>query len=422
MNEEEFRELLTETQEYISRHYASALSDGEKTEQLRAYIAKYLKDRGTDPAGTELVARLYEEMAEYSVLTPLLSDPRVEEINLNAWDELWVHYRDGRAERVRSFSSPEKALDIVRRLLRHAGAVLDNATPIAQGHLPGNKRITAIKTPVVDERTAVAASLRMLNAEPLTLTELIAQGTADAEMLGFLCDCLCYGVSFVVAGPTSSGKTTLLNSLVGAIPPGRRIFSIESGARELHFCHVGEADPSGPQDHLKVQTLSRPSEKAELDVSQEALGVAALRFSPELIAIGEMRDTEAATAVEASLTGHTVVSTIHAGSAENCHLRLALLCQKRFPIEFSASMMQTVLAFPVVVNAARMPDHSRKIVAITEACVTPEGKICYRPLYQWEGGTFVRKNAPGEKLTDLMIRHGLDMKGGSAWLGSRSSS
>ena len=126
-------------------------------------------------------------------------------------------------------------------------------------------------------------------------------------MIDFLCMCLRYGISFVVAGATSSGKTTLLNALLTSIPDDKRIFTIESGSRELSLVKVKD----GEVINNVVHTLSRPSDNPAYDITQEDLVVASLRFNPDIVVVGEMRDTEAYSAVEASLTGHTVVSTIH---------------------------------------------------------------------------------------------------------------
>lgn len=43
------------------------------------------------------------------------------------------------------FYSPSHAVDIVKRLLHHSGMIIDNSTPMSQGHLPNNTRITALK-------------------------------------------------------------------------------------------------------------------------------------------------------------------------------------------------------------------------------------------------------------------------------------
>ena len=91
------------------------------------------------------------------------------------------------------------------------------------------------------------------------------------EMLSFLETCLRYGVSFVVAGRTSSGKTTLLNSLLGSIHDGKRIYTIESGARELSLV---KRDEQGRVINNVVHTLSRPSDNDAYDITQEDLVLA----------------------------------------------------------------------------------------------------------------------------------------------------
>ena len=82
----DFWTLLRLTQEYISQHYAAALIDKEKNSQLKAYIDKYLRDNEYIVDGhtnKELIRKIYCEMAEYSVITPYLGSPDLEEININ---------------------------------------------------------------------------------------------------------------------------------------------------------------------------------------------------------------------------------------------------------------------------------------------------------------------------------------------------
>ena len=102
----------------------------------------------------------------------------------------------------------------------------------------------------------------------------------------------------------------------------KRIFTIESGSRELSLVSFKK----GKVVNNVVHTLSRPSDNPAYDITQEDLVVASLRFNPDIVVVGEMRDTEAYSAVEASLTGHTVVSTVHA-SAADAALRQVSACQ-----------------------------------------------------------------------------------------------
>jgi len=378
-----FVTLLNKTQQYISEHYAASLSDSSKYGQLRSYIEKYLHDTGYTVEGMnfrETVSKLYSEMAEYSILTKYLGKETIEEINVNGWDDIAVTYTDGRIEKSEEhFYSPQHAIDIVKRLLHHSGMIIDNATPTAQGHLPGNTRITALKEPIVDEDRGISVSIRLLHPSRINKKEIVRGGNATQKMIDFLCMCLRYGVSFVVAGATSSGKTTLLNALLTTIPDNKRIFTIESGSRELSLVRTKD----GKVINNVVHTLSRPSDNDAYDITQEDLVVASLRFNPDIVVVGEMRDTEAYSAVEASLTGHTVVSTIHASAADAAHTRLALLCQKRFPIDFSTSLMQAGQAFPIVVYAHKLENNSRKIMDITECVIDAEGKREYHTLFRY---------------------------------------
>ena len=413
--------LVNLTQGYIAKNYAAALIDRKKTAELKAYIGKYLYDTEYFVMGYDtkaLIERLYTEMAEYSVLTGYLSDPDIEEVNINGWDDIAITHLDGHIEKTNEhFFSPTHAVDIVKKLLQHSGMILDNAFPIAQGHLPNNTRITALKEPVVDADKGIAVSIRMLHPQRVDRELLLRTETITEEMLFFLEMCLRYGVSFVIAGRTSSGKTTLLNSLLGSIPDNKRIYTIESGARELSLV---KRDEIGRTVNNVIHTLSRPSDNPAYDVRQEDLVTTALRFDPDVIVIGEMRDSESHSAVEASSTDHTVVTTVHGAGGRYAHQRIAFLSQKRFPIDMKISMQQAALAFPIVVVAHKLENNARKVMDISECEVTDDGELVYRTLYHYHirdnsyvdgvfhiDGEFVKDNNPSEFLCRKLIRGGI---------------
>jgi len=425
----EFWTLLNLTQEHISENYSGILTQKENITQLKSYIEKHVRDNDytvDNISFTELISLIYSEMAQYSILTPFLSSPDLEEININSWNDIALTYLDGRIEKVKkTFHSPQHAVDIVKRLLQHSGMVIDNATPIAQGHLPPvtatdgvkiNTRVTALKDPIVDSDCGIAVSIRLLHPQRVDKAELERGNFATKEMLDFLCMCIRYGISLVIAGATSSGKTTLLNALLQSVPDGKRIFSIESGSRELSLIrNDGEKITNNV-----VQTLSRPSENEAYDITQENLVVASLRFNPDIVAVGEMRDIECYSAVEASLTGHTVVSTVHSGAGDAAHMRIALLCQKRFPIDFNTSLIQSGQAFPLVIFTQRLENNDRKIMDISECEILPDGKRRYRCLYKFNitnnqrkgdktfiEGDFTKPEIMSENLKRKLIQFGI---------------
>ena len=118
----EYVPLLRQVQEYISTRYAAALTD--KQNQLRSYVSKYLKDYGYTVSGMtdeEVTEKLFRDMAEYSVVTPFLDKDNIEEININAWEDMAVTYTNGKIVKIKEhFYSPIHAQDIIKRMLRQS--------------------------------------------------------------------------------------------------------------------------------------------------------------------------------------------------------------------------------------------------------------------------------------------------------------
>jgi pilus assembly protein CpaF len=202
-----------------------------------------------------------------------------------------------------------------------------------------------------------------------------------------------------------------------SIPDNKRVFTIESGSRELSLVRRNE---DGEIVNNAVHTLSRPSDNPAYDITQEDLVVASLRFNPDIVCVGEMRDVECYSAVEASLTGHTVVSTVHAGPGPGAHMRIALLCQKRFPINFQTSLMQAGQAFPIVVYSHKLENNSRKCMDISECVINAAGEREYNCLYNYEitkntiendqfviEGHFRKPNMMSDSLRRRLIQYGV---------------
>ena len=129
-----------------------------------------------------------------------------------------------------------------------------------------------------------------------------------------------YGLILVV-GPTGSGKTTTLHSALGYInQPGVKIWTAE--------------DPV----EITQAGLRQVEVKPKIGLDFARVMRAFLRLDPDIIMIGEMRDHEtASTAVEASLTGHLVLSTLHTNSAPETVTRL--LDMGLNPLNFSDAFL-----------------------------------------------------------------------------------
>lgn len=124
--------------------------------------SNYLRIEGMTTS--QLRHRIWLEMKEYSFLSLYLEDPSVEEININKWDDIKIHYNDGRVVACpEQFNSPDHARDILVRMLHDSRMVWDSSNPTLVGNLPGNIRITVLGWNVIDEGIGAVASIRKVN-------------------------------------------------------------------------------------------------------------------------------------------------------------------------------------------------------------------------------------------------------------------
>lgn len=169
--------------------------------------------------------------------TPLkkwIYKPGVEEVNINAYNDIEVIESSGRSIKISDkFSSPQHAIDVIRRMLNACGMVIDDTMPSIVGFLDKNIRISVDKTPIVDADVGVNASIRIVNQQTVSEEKLLNSGSATAEMLHFLTACIRYGVSVCIAGSTGSGKTTIMAWLLSMCPITGALLPLKKAAANL---------------------------------------------------------------------------------------------------------------------------------------------------------------------------------------------
>ncbi|HVX57939.1 MAG TPA: GspE/PulE family protein [Candidatus Saccharimonadales bacterium] len=152
----------------------------------------------------------------------------------------------------------------------------------------------------------------------------------------------------MVVGPTGSGKTTTLYSMLNSLNSDeRKIITIE--------------DPVEYQFSGITQISVRSSEGGNDDTFADKLR-AVLRLDPDIVMIGEIRDMDTArTALQAALTGHLVLATFHAGSAAAALTRIADIIGQN-PLFVSA--IRLVMAQRLV---RRLDDHTKQAYSPSES-------------------------------------------------------
>ena len=418
----DFSSVLNDVQTYISANYSTLITGNSEDAkaQMKRYITKYIQDRRiavNGISGEKLVDALYSEMAEFGFLTKYIHDIGIEEIDVNSWKDIEVQYSDGRTVKLdERFDGPQHAVNVIRRMLHVSGMVLDNASPIALGHLSKNIRITVLKSPIVDEDVGVAASIRIVNPQSMKKDDFVRGGTATEPMLDFLSLCVRYGISVCVAGATSSGKTTVAGWVLTTVPDNKRIYTIENGSRELAL--VREMD--GRVVNSVIHTLTRDSDIDRQRIDQIGLLDAALRFNLDIIVVGEMRGAEANAAQEAARTGVAVVTTIHSNSCEATYRRMVSLCKRAVDTPDQTLMDYVTEAYPIVVFCKQLENKQRRMMEIQECEILPDGSRRFRPLFQYiitenrmEDGKFIieghheQVNAISDSLAKRLLENGM---------------
>lgn len=159
----------------------------------------------------------YRDLFEFGVLHTLLSDPAVDEIEIDAPDRIFVR-RDGKKSLTTiQFEDNSQFERVTRRVLLTAGVVLESGEPILEaGAVLANRmaRITATLPPVSQ---ALQVHLRLHPPTPLTLDDLVANETLSVEEAQRLRDWIAARRGIMIAGDVDSGKTTLISALLPVI-------------------------------------------------------------------------------------------------------------------------------------------------------------------------------------------------------------
>ncbi|HQV01860.1 MULTISPECIES: P-type conjugative transfer ATPase TrbB [unclassified Novosphingobium] len=262
-----------------------------------------------------------------------LEEPAVIEVMLNPDGRLWV---DRLGAGIADTGSGMAAADgerIIRLVAHHVGAEVHARSPRVSAELPDTgERFEGLLPPVV---AAPSFAIRKPAVAVFTLADYVATGIMAQWQAEALVAAVATKKNILVAGGTSTGKTTLTNALLAEVAKSDdRVVLIED-TRELQ-CSAPNLVSLRTKDG--VATLS--------DLVRSAL-----RLRPDRIPIGEVRGAEALDLLKAWGTGHPGgVGTIHSGSALGTLRRLEQLIQESVVTVPRALIAETINVIAVLVR------------------------------------------------------------------------
>ena len=307
----------------------------------------------------EAHSRRVEQIRRYlgKSIVALFGDPKVVEIMANPDGQVYVE-RLGEGMTEFAQIDPYSVQSVLGLMADFLHTTVSRDKPIVEGAMPTEflrSRFAGAIPPLVE---GASFSIRLPARSVFTLNQYVERGIITEAQRDFLEQSLKERKNILVSGGTGSGKTTLSNALIDVISQssgaGQRIVIIED-TRELQC--------SAPN---VVQFLT--DDDAGIDMTR--LLKLTLRYRPDRILVGEVRDKAALALLKAWNTGHPGgIATLHANHPEAALLRLDQLCQEA-GVPSQKDLIRE--AVDVVIQIARDPEHpaGRRITAIHDVKAT----------------------------------------------------
>jgi pilus assembly protein CpaF len=305
------------------------------------------------PLGPLESARRYvfDAVAGFGALQPLLDDPGIEEIWINAPTEIYVA-RNGESELTSLSLTDQQVRDLVERMLKSSGRRLDISSPFVDAALPDGSRLHVVIPDVTRRHWAV--NIRKFVVKATRLDHLVDLGTLTPQSGRFLGAAVASGLNILVSGATQAGKTTLLNCLAASIGSRERVVTVEE-IFELQF----------PLRDVVGLQCRQPNLEGEGEIPLRRLVKEALRMRPDRLVVGEVREAESLDMLIALNSGLPGMCTVHANSAHDAVTKMCTLPLLAGDNISSAFVVPTVAScIDLVVHCSRLANGRRQVTEI----------------------------------------------------------
>ncbi|GHV44855.1 conjugal transfer protein TrbB [Synergistales bacterium] len=316
----------------------------ETTEQLKRLDCKLKRELGSD-------------------IVEALENPDVLEICVNSDGHIWIEEKTKRLYDTEKTIDSQSLIAALGTIAAMSGMELNESNPVLEGRLPlDGSRIEGAIPPTTPDGPSM--SIRKHASAIFPLSQYVEERRISPKAADYLREAIRDAKNILVAGGTSSGKTTLVNALI------RELLSIAPQDRLLVI-----------EDTLELQcaTDNKQNFVASDVVTMQKLLKTAMRYRPDRIIIGEVRGGEALDLLKSWNTGHPGgLATVHANNAAAALLRMEQLIG-----EVSVTPMQTLIAeaIHVVVYMKEFGRLGRQVTEIINVTGYREGEYKFEVIY-----------------------------------------
>ena len=303
----------------------------------------------------------------FALIQPLLEDPDVTEIMIDGTERIAIEKNGKIADTGLQFKTDDEVKAVVRETLKMAGVTMQDDQTIYDVRLGDNSRMIAILAPTSINGHNV--TFRKWMKKQITWEKLLEYKAISSDARDLIQSALNAHVSILIAGGTSSGKTTFANRVIELIPASERVVVVEQ-AHELQF------------DHPRAIFLEAG---AAISTPMNDLLTAGSKMRPDWLAIGELHGSESLHALQLMGNGHNAIATMHATSAENALARLEAMClTANLGLGIDEIRQIIASALRLIAYQERTPQGKRKIVQLVELKGVEDGRYILQPLMRYD--------------------------------------
>ena len=356
----------------------SKLSRDSLDSMTNSWIDAFVRDRlpkvegFVDADGNLEIKRLFSTLSAiltgYDVIQPLIDDKTVTEIQINAYDSIWVE-RGGKISIARDpvthepikFRSPDACLYFLNNLLQTTNSQMDKGPNKTLGN---SITVEGYRVAAIGPASMAADKGRSFKAEksPACVIRKFSDNVITTDNL--------IGWYSAVAGETGSGKTVNLQTVIDGITDNTRVISMEKDS-ELKLRRY-DGNRTLANNVIQLEYIVEDGNVTYSSTTNTATNLfnQLMRFTPRTIVFGEVRSPEeiqlTMTAAEA---GHNVMFTVHSGSPAGTIARLTTALSKLNPGQQKADIMNSICdTLDIIIIPAQLKDGSRKVMEIAEVC------------------------------------------------------
>ena len=346
-------------------------------------VEGYIDENG-DLDQDALITRLRTDIVDFGILREALEDDTVQEVQINDFNTIWV-VRDGKSvpfldrngKPYQFVSDAELHATIDRLIYNPTGSTprMTKVNPLLNTRTAGKGyRLSAVNDSAITPDTNVAfdfpctsVTIRKYAPSMLTFADFEHFGSICHEASEFLKLCGKAFIRLACVGQTSSGKTTLLNSICWEVDPDLRIILIQNPTEIMIYDRSPETGANKRNVlHWEAQDLDAELSKDPSTPTMANMIAHTLRNTPDVIVPGEVRTpTEFFQMSRALKTGHRVLATWHALDGADAIDRGAseLASMGGNTTEHARSLANS---FDIIVSQQKLGDGRRKVMKIEE--------------------------------------------------------